>query len=161
MADILFKTYEYVFSYRVGGILIRDGKILLQKPAADNGYALIGGHVSFGETTDETLVREFREEIRADVKIERLLAVCENFFRWGKRPCQQINMFYLISLVDETQIPLDGTFKAVDELGGERIDLDICWVPLERIGEITVYPKELKEYILNLPENIVYFSHKE
>lgn len=27
--DILFKIDEYVFSYRVGGILIRDKKILL------------------------------------------------------------------------------------------------------------------------------------
>ena len=28
MSDILFKTDDYVFSYRVGGILIRDNKIL-------------------------------------------------------------------------------------------------------------------------------------
>ena len=28
--DILFKQDDFVFSYRVGGVLIRDGKILLQ-----------------------------------------------------------------------------------------------------------------------------------
>ena len=31
MADILFKTDDYVFSYRVGGLLIHNGKVLMQK----------------------------------------------------------------------------------------------------------------------------------
>lgn len=30
--DILFKNDEFVFSYRVGGILIHNEKILLQRP---------------------------------------------------------------------------------------------------------------------------------
>ena len=50
MSDILFKTDDYVFSYRVAGILIRNSKVLLQKPTNDNGYAFPGGHVEFGET---------------------------------------------------------------------------------------------------------------
>ena len=38
----------------------------MQNAEGDDGYAFIGGHVAFGETTDETLVREFKEEIGAD-----------------------------------------------------------------------------------------------
>lgn len=34
--DILFKNDDFVFSYRVGGILIRNGKILLQRPKNDD-----------------------------------------------------------------------------------------------------------------------------
>lgn len=161
MADILFKTDDYIFSYRVGGVLIHNDKILLQRVPGDEGYAFVGGHVAFGETTDEALVREFKEEIRADVKVERLLMIGENFFPWGNRPCQQINLFYLVSLIDETEIPLEGIFRAVDELGNERIDLDMCWIPLKDIPNITVYPTEAKEHILNLPEGIVYFTHRE
>jgi len=86
MKDILFKTDDFVFSYRVGGILIHRDKILLQRAAGDDGYAFIGGHVAFGETTEETLVREFWEEIGANVKVERLLMVAENFFRLGTPP---------------------------------------------------------------------------
>ena len=41
--DILFKNDDFVFSYRVGGILIHKGKILLQRPKND-AYAIIGGH---------------------------------------------------------------------------------------------------------------------
>lgn len=43
MKDIIFKTDDYVFSYRVGGVLIHDGKILLQKVPGDDGYAVPGG----------------------------------------------------------------------------------------------------------------------
>lgn len=32
MSDILFKTDDYVFSYRVAGICIQNGRVLLQKP---------------------------------------------------------------------------------------------------------------------------------
>ena len=161
MADILFKTDDYIFSYRVGGVLIHNDKMLLQRVPGDDGYAFIGGHVAFGETTAETLVREFKEEIRADIKVERLLMVGENFFPWGKHPCHQINLYYLVSLTDGTQIPLDGSFKAVDELGNERIDLDMCWISLKDIPNITVYPTEAKEHIINIPNEIVYFVHKE
>ena len=47
--DILFKNDDFVFSYRVGGILIRNGKILLQRPKNDD-YSIIGGHVAAMET---------------------------------------------------------------------------------------------------------------
>lgn len=33
----------------------------MQNAEGDDGYAFIGGHVAFGETTDETFVREFME----------------------------------------------------------------------------------------------------
>lgn len=62
MKDIIFKTDDYVFSYRVGGVLIYNGKILLQKVPGDDGYAVPGGHVTFGETTDAALIREFKEK---------------------------------------------------------------------------------------------------
>ena len=50
--DILFKNDDFVFSYRVGGILKHNGKILLQRPKNDD-YAIIGGHVAAMETSME------------------------------------------------------------------------------------------------------------
>ena len=61
--DILFKTDDFVFSYRVAGICMQNGKVLLQKPSNDTGYAFPGGHVTLGETNAQTLIREFQEEI--------------------------------------------------------------------------------------------------
>jgi len=78
--DILFRTEENIFSYRVAGILIKDEKILLHRPMNDTGYSFPGGHVSFGETNEETLIREFREEIAADIQVGELQWVAEIFF---------------------------------------------------------------------------------
>ena len=47
--DILFRTDEYVFSYRVAGICIQNGKVLLQKPDNDTAFAFPGGHVTLGK----------------------------------------------------------------------------------------------------------------
>ena len=161
MSDILFKTEDYVFSYRVGGLLIHNGKVLLQNAEGDDGYAFIGGHVAFGETTEQTIIREFKEEIGADIRVERLFMVNENFFPWGDKPCHQINLYYLVSLRDETQIPLDKNFKALDDLGNERVELNICWIPLGEIPKMNIYPPQAKEYIVNIPDKIVHFVYKE
>ena len=64
MGDILFKTDDWMFSYRVAGICVQNGKVLLQTTTGeDRSFAFPGGHVSFGETNEQTLIREFREEI--------------------------------------------------------------------------------------------------
>lgn len=55
------KMDDFVFSYRIGGILKHNGKILLQRPKNDD-YAIIGGHVAAMETSMETLKREFAGE---------------------------------------------------------------------------------------------------
>lgn len=158
--DMLFKTEEFVFSYRVGGILIRDDKILLQRPKGDD-YAIIGGHVSFLETTAETLTREFAEELHAKIEVGDLLAVGEIFFPWGSRPCHQISLYYRVKLVEEGDIPTKGVFHGYDELGGERIDLDYCWVPLEELRKGTkVYPVELIPHILEDRGETVHFVSK-
>ena len=52
--DILIKNDDFVFSYRVGGILMCNGKILLQRPKNDD-YAIIGGHVVAMETSMELI----------------------------------------------------------------------------------------------------------
>ncbi len=161
MQDILYKTESHIFSYRIAGILIRDGKILLQKPLHDDGYSFPGGHVSFGETSEQALIREFKEELSADIEVKRLLMIGENFFPWGQRTCQQIGLYYLVSLCDEKQIPLEGTFKAFDELHNERIDLDFYWVELSKLNEIVLYPTGLEQDILSLPENVKHFVYVE
>ncbi len=60
------------------GILLKDGKFLVEKrrldKKADPGYVEIpGGHVEAGETLEETLRREMKEELGITVLKERFL----------------------------------------------------------------------------------------
>ena len=157
--DILFKEPDFVFSYRVGGIPIRDGKILLQRSQGD--YAIIGGHVAALETTEETLRREFQEELHADISVDRLLAVGEVFFPWGQRPCHQVCFYYRVTLPADA-LPTEEIFHGWDELGGERFDLDYFWAPLEALRDgLKVYPLALIPHILADKEEIVHFVAHE
>lgn len=158
--DILFKNDDFVFSYRVGGILVHNGKILLQRPA-DDDYAIIGGHVTAMETSAETLKREFEEELHAKIAVDELLAIGEIYFFWGDKLCHQICLYYKVHLLDDS-IPLDGIFHGYDELDNERIDLDFCWVPLDDLKNGTkVYPLELIPHILEPTGQIVHFVSKQ
>ena len=154
--DILYKEEDFVFSYRVGGILIHDGRILLQKPLNDD-YSIIGGHVAAMETTAETLKREFSEELHANVEVGELMAVGEIFFPWGSRPFHQISLYYRVELTDPTEIPLSGSFFDYDDLDNQRINLEYCWVPLEQLTQIVVYPQELIPHILSGKRAVLHF----
>ena len=158
--DLLFKEDAFVFSYRVGGILIRSGKILLQRPKGDD-YAIIGGHVAFPETTEQALRREFWEELHARIDVRDLAAVGEIFFPWKDRTCQQICLYYRVELRDAS-IPLDGAFHGWDELDGERLDLEYCWVPLDELrGGLKVYPRALIPHILEGKPETAHFVSRE
>ena len=154
--DILYKHEDLVFSYRVGGILIQNGKILLQRPIGDD-CAIIGGHVAALETTKQTLQREFSEELHADIQVGRLMAVGEIFFPWGKRPCHQICLYYEVHLSDPAAIPGEGSFWGYDDFDNQRIDLEYLWIPLEKLKEITVYPQELIPHIVSGSTETLHF----
>lgn len=159
MNDLLFKRDAFVFSYRVGGILIHHDKILLQKPKNDD-YAIIGGHVEALETTKETLIREFQEELHTRIEVDELLAIGEIFFPWGSKPCHQICLYYKVHLTSQA-IPLEGIIQGYDVLGNERIDLDFVWVPLEELNQMTVYPQELVPIILEDTGIVQHFISKQ
>lgn len=159
MKDILFKTEEFVFSYRIQGVLVQEGKALLQRCGGD--YALIGGHVAAFETTRDTLVREFKEELHADIAVDELIGVGEVFFPWGGKPCHQIGLYYAVHLLGESQIPLDGIFHGYDELDNRRVDVDFCWVALQDLNRIPFYPPPMIPHILSGSKEVLHFVYKE
>jgi 8-oxo-dGTP pyrophosphatase MutT (NUDIX family) len=155
--DIHIKTTQGIFSYRVAGILIRDGKVLLQRTTTEPDYAVPGGHVNFGEASEQALIREYKEEIGADILPVRLLWIAEIFFPVKEGDCHQICLFYLIELCDETQISLEDPFYAFDALERNPTKLEFSWVKLTNLEQITVSPSILKEKIINLPDHTEQF----
>ena len=152
--DILFKTEDWVFSYRVAGICVRNGKVLLQKPLNDTAYAFPGGHSAFGETNEETLIREFKEEIGADISVGELKWVAEIFFPWGSRPCHQICLYYMV----EGDISDSDQFPGIEERG---VPLEFRWIPLDEVQNLEVYPVETPQLLQKLHEGVQHFVYKE
>ena len=158
--DILFKTEEYIFSYRVAGICINNGKVLLQKPTNDNAFAFPGGHVEFGETNAQTLIREFKEEIGVDISVGDLKWVAEIFFPWGDRPCHQICLYYIVDITSNN-IPLEGMFIGKEKIEGRKFDLEFHWIPISKLNNIDVYPTNVVELMNNIDGGVQHFVYQE
>jgi len=68
-----------LFQIRVTGLLIENGKILLvnQKVSPNRSWSLPGGRLEQGETLEQGIVREVFEETGLNVKVIKLLYICE------------------------------------------------------------------------------------
>ncbi len=158
--DIIFKTKDYVFSYRVTGICIQNGKVLLQKPSNDTGFAFPGGHVTLGETNEQTLIREFQEEMGTDVAVGDLKWVGELFFPWGGKQCHQICLYYLVEM-QSNHIALDGMFLGKEHIEGRNFELEFYWIPVNELKNIEVYPRNVVELMNRLDQGVQHFIYNE
>lgn len=62
----------------VDGLLVEKGKILLVRRNIEpfkGSWVLPGGHVEFGETVEDALRREMKEELGISVKVKKLVGV--------------------------------------------------------------------------------------
>lgn len=161
MKDILYKAEDRIFSYRVAGICVHDGRVLLQTTTGeDRSFSFPGGHVAFGETNAETLIREFQEEIGAGIKVGELKWVAEIFFPWGEKPCHQICLYYLVEITDLCT-PRRGVFQATEHLDGRDFELEFHWVPLEAVSLLEVYPTNVVELLRKLDQGVQHFVYRE
>ncbi|MDL2300275.1 NUDIX domain-containing protein [Clostridiaceae bacterium OttesenSCG-928-D20] len=76
--DWYFEGERSICNFRAVGVLLRGDKILLQSEGSV--YALPGGHVIIGETAEETVIREYKEETGADIICNRLIWIKETFW---------------------------------------------------------------------------------
>ena len=82
------------------GVCRRDGKVLLCRAVGGSSTYLPGGHVEFGETGREALVREVKEELGVDSSAGRFLGVVENKFMQHGKPHAEVNLVYELKLAD-------------------------------------------------------------
>lgn len=80
------------------GVHVADGRILLcHTKGAWNTY-LPGGHVEFGESAGDALLREIKEEMGCSARLIRFLGVVENRFRQkGEWHCE-VNLIFQVQI---------------------------------------------------------------
>lgn len=151
--DWIFRTDDHLCDLRVAGVLIRNGKLLVQRDADGSEYALPGGHVRIGETTEAALLREFREETSAAIRCQRMLWSEECFWAWKGRKTHNISFYYLIDLCDGADIPDLGQF--IPHHDNSRVV--IGWLPIEQLQDAMIYPAFIKQEIHQLDTGIKHF----
>lgn len=132
------------FLFRVCGVLIKDGRILLHETKDKTGWVLPGGRAEINETTSQTVVREFKEELNIEVSAKRMLWVIENFHAYGKPNLHEHGIYYLVECRDQLEVHSN-------RFAGVESDIDIlltfAWIELSALSDTSIYPKALKELI--------------
>lgn len=105
MIDIGINDECGKFKFRVCGILEHNGKYLVAKIDENKFYCLPGGHVELDEDTDTAVLREMREELGYQVKIKRLVAINQNFFKTKEgKPFHEIGFYYIVEAQNEEDV---------------------------------------------------------
>ena len=127
------------------GVCIRNGKVLLCLPK-DRSYSYLpGGHIEFGETGREALVREMKEETGLDATAGELLGVVESsFVQKGEKHCE-INLIYAMEIESKSEV--EERRSGVSPLQNLESQEDwICfdWVSCDKIDSANLLPPEMK-----------------
>ena len=86
------------------GVCFRDGRLLLCRAKGGATTYLPGGHIEFGETGRQALVREVKEELGLDAQTGKFLGVVENAFTQHGKPHAEINLVYELILPPDAEI---------------------------------------------------------
>ena len=147
--DITFKIDNNKFNYRACAIIINDNKILALKDEVSPYYYLPGGRVQIGETAEEALLREIKEELEVDAKIVRPLWLNQAFFNEDvtKINFHELCIYFLVDVKNAKLPTLGDKFTLRENFHTHEFE----WLEFSRLKNEYFYPLFLKEEIYNLP----------
>lgn len=132
-----------LFNFRVAGVALQNGKLLLHKTPTDNFWSLPGGRVDMFEFSRETLLREMLEEIGKVVIVGNLFWVVENFFEYNEIKHHEIGFYYQMEILN---LENQNDFIVIED----DTELLFHWQDVNQIVEGSIYPEFItKDLLLN------------
>lgn len=146
------------FTYRVAGIALHNGRVLLNTVQGFDFWFLPGGRCELREAATEALVREMREEMSLEVRVERLLWVVENFFVFQGITNHELGLYFLMSLP-----PDSGLYDTQELFAGteQSIDLIFQWHRLDELDRVPLFPAFLRQTLQAIPATVEHIVHTD
>lgn len=133
------------------GIVTRNKQILVEEQSGKHStgtgfyYRPIGGTIELGEYSQETLAREFLEELGVQISIKSHIKCIENIFKIEESIGHEITQIYLVEFIDPNLYEVE-RFKVIE---GKKITY-AQWVPIAdfELGERVLYPSGLTDLLI-------------
>ena len=122
------------------GVCVKDGHVLVCRNRKGGNLYFPGGHIEFGETGAEALVREVREEMGVESSAREFLGCCEHRFDQHGKPHAEINLVYALeipSLAPDEAVPSQEDWIAFE------------WMPVGELAGSAVEPAVLRGRVLD------------
>lgn len=151
---IMFSECEITFMYRVGGIAVYEGRLLVERNVRHGFCFVPGGRVEYGENAVDALAREAREEFGEDVRIGRLVIAADNLFELDGVRYQEIGLYFLMSFA-----PGSGVLGRCGAFEAEEPGLRYEWLPLDELENADLQPRFLVERVRAIQQAAEYIAH--
>ena len=150
--DITYKTDEGRFNFRVCAVIINDKRILAMHDGRSPYYYLPGGRVKLHETAEDAILRELKEELNIEAKIDRPLWLNQNYFleEVSKEKYHELCLYFLIDQLRTKHLSNNDTFEIQE--GNKKLIFE--WLPFEILESQYLYPLFIKKEIFNLPNHL-------
>jgi 8-oxo-dGTP pyrophosphatase MutT (NUDIX family) len=108
-------------------------------------YRPLGGAIEFGENSAQTVCREIKEEIGAEMRSPRFMGVLENIFTYNGESGHEIVFIYDGELANSDLYSVN----PIPGMEDNGMKIRACWMPLDafRTKNETLYPTGLLELI--------------
>lgn len=136
--DFRTRVDNQIFGVRATALIIKDGKIFLTKDSKGRYYT-IGGAVEVNEVAADAAVREVKEELGVDSRVNQLAFVVENKFTQEGIDFHNIEFHFIVEPVGEMPVKMiEGKLKQPCE-----------WIALDNLVNLDVVPAFLAEELPN------------
>ena len=139
ISDIRSKVgHSPVFMPFAACVIIKNNKILLQKRTDDGTWAFHGGCLELGETFEEALFRELKEELHIQPINYKIISICSGKEMYHVYPngdqTYPVGVLYLVTsykgkLMPDKEEVSDVCWFSLDNLPDNIFDSDKIYIP--------------------------------
>ncbi|HEL2402037.1 TPA: NUDIX hydrolase [Streptococcus suis] len=148
--DFRTRVDNQIFGVRATALIIKDGKIFLTKDSKGRYYT-IGGAVEVNEVAADAAVREVKEELGVDSRVNQLAFVVENQFTHEGIDFHNIELHFIVEPIGE--IP--------EEMIEDNLKQSCEWIYIDNLVNLDVVPAFLAEELPNWSGQVKHIMKKE
>ena len=143
MKDLTIDIEDFKLNVRAAGVLIHNNKLLVHKNINSDHYAIVGGRVEIGESSEETIKREVQEELGKDIEIIECIGTIENFFESKDSKYHEILFVHKIEFENDEDKTIEYT---LDNKEGKDY-LHYEWLELDKLDNYNLVPSVIKQIV--------------